>query len=222
MGKDYDPGLALSYEASLEEHLHKSNRRAWTVALAMTFVSICLGIAIAVMMPLKTFIPYMIKVDKNGMHEIIYSLQQEEINAEEVLDKYWIGLYVQKREAYYYNLLEQDYIAVQEMSTDNIAQSYRKKYEGKNALDQKYQDKREIEVKVKSIVLGESAGSNTATIRVELIDKDLITNKPAIKTVKVITLSYDYYPKVKQNESQRLINPLVFKVNTYRIDNEVN
>jgi type IV secretion system protein VirB8 len=223
MGSDkFNPDEALNYEATKSELLEKSNKRAWFIAGAMTIVSICLGVAISIMMPLKTFIPYMIKVDKNGMEEVVYSLQQKEIDGEEALDKYWVGLYTKKRESYYYNLLEQDYIAVQEMSSDNIARTYRKKYDGDNALDKKYEDKREIKVNVKSIVLGESAGSKTASIRIELIDKDLITNRDPLITSKVISLSYDYYPQVKQNESQRLINPLVFKVNTYRIDNEVN
>ncbi|ENP5975232.1 type IV secretion system protein, partial [Campylobacter jejuni] len=135
------------------------------------------------------------------------------------LDKYFISTYVKVREGYYYDLLNQDYLLTQLMSSEKVANEYRALYEGDNARDQILKNSNEVSVQILSIVLGESNGVKTATVRAIITTKNL-TSKGTTQATKVITLSYDYI-LAKASEENRFLNPLGFKVLTYRIDDEV-
>ncbi|BEJ86644.1 hypothetical protein B10525_17770 (plasmid) [Campylobacter jejuni] len=70
------------------------------------------------------------------MVDILTMLDEKEIKANEALDKYFISTYVKAREGYYYDLLNQDYLLTQLMSSEKVANEYRALYEGDNARDQ--------------------------------------------------------------------------------------
>ncbi|MFA5428454.1 MAG: type IV secretion system protein [Sulfurimonas sp.] len=218
----FNKNQALDFESSKKDLLEKSEKKAWLVAIASTIVTVLLTIAIFLLLPLKTTEPYVVKVDSTtGLVDIITIIDEKSIPASEALDKYFVKQYVAKREGYFYDVLANDYLAVQLMSNDKVAAEYRKIYEGDNGRAEQYKNQREIDVKVLSVVLGESAGTKTATIRAILTDKDLYTNTTSQQKTIVGTLSYEYKPQTKLSEEERLINPLGFTVKTYRLDNEV-
>ncbi|EAI8783700.1 type IV secretion system protein, partial [Campylobacter upsaliensis] len=161
-----------------------------------------------------------IRVDNTtGMVDILTLLDEKEITQNEALDKYFISQYIKAREGYYYELLNQDYLLTQLMSSENVANEYRALYEGDNARDQVLKNSNEVSVQILSVVLGESNGVKTSTIRANITTKNL-SSRGTSQATKVITLSYDY-TLGKASEENRLLNPLGFKVLTYRIDNEV-
>ncbi|MCV3443915.1 type IV secretion system protein [Campylobacter sp. IFREMER_LSEM_CL1097] len=211
---------ALNFEASVRYLIEKSNQRAWLVAFISMAISIIAVIAVIFLTPLKTTEPYVIRVDNTtGMVDIITSLQEEQINSIEALDKYFISQYIKARESYYYKFLNQDYVLTQLMSDENVANEYRAIYAGDNALDQIYKDNVEVSVKILSIVLGNSNGVKTSTIRALITKKDSVT-KSTQQSTKVITLAYDFL-LAKTSEENRILNPLGFKVTNYRVDEEI-
>ncbi|EAK4088020.1 type IV secretion system protein [Campylobacter jejuni] len=211
---------AIDYEASFRYLIEKSNKRAWLIAFISIFIAIISIIAVVLLTPLKTIEPYVIRVDNTtGMVDILTMLDEKEIKANEALDKYFISTYVKAREGYYYDLLNQDYLLTQLMSSEKVANEYRALYEGDNARDQILKNSNEVSVQILSIVLGESNGVKTATVRAIITTKNL-TSKGTTQATKVITLSYDYI-LAKVSEENRFLNPLGFKVLTYRIDDEV-
>ncbi|HEF8592163.1 TPA: type IV secretion system protein [Campylobacter jejuni] len=211
---------AIDYEASFRYLIEKSNKRAWLIAFISIFIAIISIIAVVLLTPLKTIEPYVIRVDNTtGMVDILTMLDEKEIKANEALDKYFISTYVKAREGYYYDLLNQDYLLTQLMSSEKVANEYRALYEGDNARDQILKNSNEVSVQILSIVLGESNGVKTATVRAIITTKNL-TSKGTTQATKVITLSYDYI-LAKAREENRFLNPLGFKVLTYRIDDEV-
>lgn len=211
---------ALNFEASVRYLIEKSNQRAWLVAFISMAISIIAVIAVIFLTPLKTTEPYVIRVDNTtGMVDIITSLQEEQISSIEALDKYFISQYIKAREGYYYKFLNQDYVLTQLMSDENVANEYRAIYAGNNALDQIYKDNVEVSVKILSIVLGNSNGVKTSTIRALITKKDSVT-KSTQQSTKVITLAYDFL-LAKTSEENRILNPLGFKVTNYRVDEEI-
>ncbi|EAL1980170.1 type IV secretion system protein [Campylobacter jejuni] len=211
---------AIDYEASFRYLIEKSNKRAWLIAFISIFIAIISIIAVVLLTPLKTIEPYVIRVDNTtGMVDILTMLDEKEISSNEALDKYFISQYVKAREGYYYELLNQDYLLTQLMSSEKVANEYRAWYEGENARDQILKNSNEVNVQILSIVLGESNGVKTATVRAIITTKNL-TSKGTTQATKVITLSYDYI-LAKASEENRFLNPLGFKVLTYRIDDEV-
>ncbi|EAL8263779.1 type IV secretion system protein [Campylobacter coli] len=211
---------AIDYEASFRYLIEKSNKRAWLIAFISIFIAIISIIAVVLLTPLKTIEPYVIRVDNTtGMVDILTMLDEKEIKANEALDKYFISTYVKAREGYYYDLLNQDYLLTQLMSSEKVANEYRALYEGDNARDQILKNSNEVNVQILSIVLGNSNGVKTSTIRAKIITKNLNT-RGLSESTKVITLSYDYI-LAKASEENRILNPLGFKVTNYRIDEEI-
>ncbi|EAK7697631.1 MULTISPECIES: virB8 family protein [Campylobacter] len=215
-----DFNSAMDYEASFRYLIDKSNKRAWLIAFVSIFIAIISIIAVVLLTPLKTIEPYVIRVDNTtGMVDILTMLDEKEISSNEALDKYFISQYVKAREGYYYELLNQDYLLTQLMSSEKVANEYRAWYEGENARDQILKNSNEVNVQILSIVLGNSNGVKTSTIRAKIITKNLNT-RGLSESTKVITLSYDYI-LAKASEENRILNPLGFKVTNYRIDEEI-
>ncbi|WP_338877613.1 type IV secretion system protein (plasmid) [Campylobacter jejuni] len=215
-----DFNSAMDYEASFRYLIEKSNKRAWLIAFVSIFIAIISIVAVVLLTPLKTIEPYVIRVDNTtGMVDILTMLDEKEISSNEALDKYFISQYVKAREGYYYELLNQDYLLTQLMSSEKVANEYRAWYEGENARDQILKNSNEVNVQILSIVLGNSNGVKTSTIRAKIITKNLNT-RGLSESTKVITLSYDYI-LAKASEENRILNPLGFKVTNYRIDEEI-
>ncbi|MFK0367399.1 virB8 family protein [Campylobacter jejuni] len=215
-----DFNTAMDYEASFRYLIDKSNKRAWLIAFVSIFIAIISIVAVVLLTPLKTIEPYVIRVDNTtGMVDILTMLDEKEISSNEALDKYFISQYVKAREGYYYELLNQDYLLTQLMSSEKVANEYRAWYEGENARDQILKNSNEVNVQILSIVLGNSNGIKTSTIREKIITKNLNT-RGLSESTKVITLSYDYI-LAKASEENRILNPLGFKVTNYRIDEEI-
>ena len=211
----------ITYESSIRYLVEKSNQRAWVVAFAAVCVSVLSIMAITFMLPLKTVEPYVIRVDNTtGMVDIITSVDKETLTSNEALDKYFTSKYVKTREGYFYNLLQEDYILTQILSSPEVSKDYIRLYEGSNSRVEVLQNKEEISIDIVSVTLGVSAGIKTATIRFNAKQR-LVGSDSYQNSAKIATLSYDYSPQSLSNEDERLKNPLGFKVLTYRIDEEV-
>ena len=212
---------SITYESSIRYLVEKSNQRAWIIAFIAVFVSVLSIMAITFMLPLKSVEPYVIRVDNTtGMVDIITSVDKETFTNNEALDKYFTSRYVKAREGYFYNILQEDYILTQILSSPEVAKDYIRLYEGTNSRVEILQNKEEISIDIISVTLGNSAGIKTATIRFNAKQR-LIGSDTYQNTAKIATLSYDYSPQSLSTEEERLKNPLGFKVLNYRIDEEV-
>lgn len=218
-----DTKTAISYEASIRYLVEKSNRRAWLIAFLSIFISIISVTAVVFLTPLKSVEPYVIRVDNTtGMVDIITSVNQTEfVSDNEALDKYFTTSYVKIREGYFYNILQNDYTTVQIWSSPEVSFDYLKIYEGDNSRVDILKNRTEIDVEINSVTLGNSNGMKMATIRFNQIYKDAKSRTITNKKAKIVTLAYDYSPQSLMTENERLINPLGFKVLTYRVDDEV-
>lgn len=218
-----DTKTAISYEASIRYLVEKSNRRAWLIAFLSIFISIISVTAVVFLTPLKSVEPYVIRVDNTtGMVDIITSVNQTEfVSDNEALDKYFTTSYVKIREGYFYNIIQNDYTTVQIWSSPEVSSDYLKIYEGDNSRVDILKNRTEIDVEINSVTLGNSNGMKMATIRFNQIYKDAKSRTITNKKAKIVTLAYDYSPQSLMTENERLINPLGFKVLTYRVDDEV-
>lgn len=221
MKKNDNDNKALSYEASIRYLVNKSNKRAWFIAFLSIIIAVISVTAVILLTPLKSVEPYIIRVDNTtGMVDIITTTKEEVVSENEAMDKYFVSNYVKLREGYYWNILQQDYIEVQIYSDPRVAEEYRAIYEGANSIVDEYRNNTEVNVEINSITLGESAGVKNATVRFNRVIKNLQARTSVVET-KIATISYDYTPTALVKEEERLINPLGFKVLTYRIDNEI-
>ncbi|MCF6244353.1 MAG: type IV secretion system protein [Sulfurovum sp.] len=217
--KDDIDDNSLGFELEMSELTRKSNNRAWTIAFISMFLF--LGVlALYLYKPLVQKIPYVIKIDSNGIPNLLTSLNEKNLEVSEAVDKYFIKEYIVRREQYYWNLLEKDYLFTQLLSSPPISKGYQKIYEGKKGRDSIFKDRYQVHIKIKSITSGHNAGNPNATVRIEKTTKQL-SSSHIIKTENlVITLVYTYNTSLKMTEKERLENPLGFRVITYKTDKE--
>ncbi|MCD8212658.1 MAG: type IV secretion system protein [Campylobacter sp.] len=213
--------VAITYEASTRYLIEKSNKRAWTI----TFISIIVTVIVLlfhIFRPLTDTQPYVIRVnDTTGIVDVLSVLDEKAIPRSEALDKYFVAQYLKAREGYFFDILQKDYELVQMMSVPDVAKRYVAEYEGENARHLVLKDNYEIDIQIVSITLENSAGSNHARVRFNQNTRTKPSGTVAEKKAKIATISYDYEPNTHKKESERLKNPLGFKVATYRIDDEI-
>lgn len=95
----------LSEAKSWENHktlsLQKSVRTAWIVTTFFGFLAILSVIALAMLTPFKTAVPYVIRVDNaTGSVDVVNALVDGKTTYDEVMNKYHIQWYVRWREGY--------------------------------------------------------------------------------------------------------------------------
>jgi type IV secretion system protein VirB8 len=211
---------ALDWEASRTEALEKSERRAWTVAFAGAGVAILSLGVIAMMIPLKETVPYVVRVDNaTGVPDIVTSIRDKAVTGDEVMNKYWLAQYVRARETYDWYTLQRDYNTVGLLSSQHVGASYAQLFEGKDALDKTYGRNLRATVDIISVVPTEK---NTGTVRfiktTKRVDQE---GGPGTVTKWVATIGYEYRSTALIKESARLVNPFGFQVLTYRVDPEI-
>jgi len=218
----YDNQEVMNYEASSQYLFEQSNKRAWFVAIVSVLLTLLMVGALFLLMPLKTSVPFIVKVDQQtGVAEVITVLDRKKLTTNEAIDKHFVNLYVKTREGYYFSTLEKDYITIQQLSNEFVSSQYKKEYSGEKARHKVNKDNVIEEVKILSSVPDVSAGRKFARIRIEI--RAINKHTKMLKEVKnkIITLSYKYYPEMELTEEERIINPLGFKVLSYRVDSEV-
>lgn len=211
---------SFDFETSVHYLIEQSNKRMWLIASVSALIAILSIIAVLCLTPLKEVEPYVIRVDNTtGAVDIISILNEEQITGNEALDKHFIAQYVKSREGYFYDMLNSDYTLVQLLSTPSVAESYRALYQGDKARDVMLKNFVQISVDILSIVLTDSNGVKTATIRTNIKTKNKNSREESVQ-YKVVTMSYEYQIG-KIDEKHRLLNPLGFKVLTYRTDEDI-
>lgn len=211
---------AINWESSRLLAVEKSERRAWLVAMCAIGVTVLAIVAIAMMMPLKESIPYVVRVDNaTGVPDIVTAMTDRKVTGDEVMDKYWLAQYVRARETYDWYTLQRDYNTVGLLSSPNVGQGYAQLFEGKDALDKTYGKTTRATVEILSVV---PAGKNTGTVRfiktTKRVDQE---TSPGTVTKWVATVAYEYRSTALIKESARLVNPFGFQVMTYRVDPEM-
>ena len=211
---------AINWESSRVLSIEKSERRAWRVAFASVGVAVLAIAAIAMMMPLKESVPYVIRVDNTtGVPDIVTAITDKAVTGDEVMDKYWLAHYVRARETYDWYTLQRDYNTVGLLSSANVGQGYAQLFEGKDALDKTYGKTVRATVEILSVV---PTGKNTGTVRfiktTKRVDQE---GAPGTVTKWVATVAYEYRSTALIKESARLVNPFGFQVLTYRVDPEM-
>ena len=207
-------GEAVDWNAEkYESAKQRSDLWKW---IAMTFAAIALLEAFGFMglAPLKTAVPYVIKVDQStGIVEIVQPLQQSDVPQDEALTKYWIVQYMNAREQYDLQSFENDSYLVSKMSSTQIFNDYSVEFapSQKNSPYALYGDRATIKIYIKSISF---LDDDTAVINFR---RDVKKAQEVSSSYWVTTLSFKYLLN-PQAESDRFLNPLGFQVVSYRKD----
>ncbi len=223
---------AQSWDANSVLSSRKSEKRAWVVAGFAGLIAILEAVAITSMMPLKSVEPFVIRTDPNtGYTDVVSTLagtagEIKEKNAQEVLDKFWLGKYIKHREAYEWATRDNDRQVVGLMSDPSVQQQYAEytdPQKNPQAPITVYSDTATVEVKVTAIsFLNEEKNNEKENVITALVRyTKQVKRKGELTPIThwASTISF-VYRNGEMTVEDRLINPLGFQVISYRNDQE--
>lgn len=209
---------ARGWEVDREAQQLRSTRTAWFVAFASLAVCACMGLAIAMMMPLKKTELRVVKVDNStGIVEVVNNLNTSSSDYSEAVTKYFLVRYVRGREGYDFDLVDAAYNEIMSLSGPKQTRQYAAYILPRNPKSPvNTMGKRgEYEIKVKSV---QFLKKTQAAIRYQRIYRTdgVVQNQ----SHWIATLDFDYV-RAPATETARETNPLGFQITDYRVDPEV-
>ena len=198
--------------------LRRSRYIAWVIASIAVIVVILQAFAMMFMAPLKEAVPYVITVDKqSGYVEIAKELDNSKLSKQQALTDYHLANYVQLRESYLNALAAERYHKVQSMSAGDASREHKLLWDGKNPANPSiiYGVNGSIDVEILSV-----SPLNERTSSVRFVRK--VTHQHNIRESTFTAIIVYEYVNKKQSNQERLLNPLGFKVTSYRVVEEYN
>lgn len=224
LGQPLDPNLAWEIDRTLM--LERSERRAWSVAVAGLVLGLIGIAAVFVQGPLRRVVEVPIVVDRvTGETTIQQRLSEETIPAMEALDKHNLAAFVRAREGYSWMFLQRDFDQVARMAVPGVFAEYSRLFEGEGSLQKKLgatEDWRIHIVGVRLKATGRRGNLSDATVTYDRVVRMTERSLPDVTTRHVASIVYQYQPKALAKEADRLENPFGFVVTAYRSDPEIN
>ncbi|GAA0674973.1 type IV secretion system protein VirB8 [Sphingomonas insulae] len=196
----------------------QSRRIAWGVAAGATVLAVVAVFALAMLTPLKTVQPYVIRVDRtSGETEIVTALKGPQPRTyDEAVNRYFISQYVRLREGWLNDAARENAYSVMLMSDQAEASRYLAGVQSnnRNAPSNIYGDKGYVSIAIRTISF---LSPTVAQVRYTKIitfgqNAPVAQNWNAILTFK--------YTTAPEHEKDRNLNPLGFQVVNYRSDPE--
>jgi type IV secretion system protein VirB8 len=194
-----------------------SKKRAWIFAFLCMGVSILSLLTLILILPLKTFEPYVVTVDRStGYLEVSKGLNDTTLSQDQAITEANLVKYVSLREQYNPAILEQNYEAVSMMSDEKALREYRELWAETNPNNpsRRLRNKGSIDIKIKSVSFITDKTASVRFIReVRENDRTKVSEWNAV-------IQFRYSQKPMQMKD-RFSNPLGFQVITYRVNPEV-
>lgn len=210
---------AQAFTAAENERLKKSTKTAWRISFVMIGITAIAVAAVAMLAPLKTVQPFVIRVDNNtGLTDTVSVMKNRQDSYDEIVDKYFLKQYVIYREGYDWETVQTTFDATKLMSNPNVKSEFEKFYGSENAPHKVLKNSRKVVVRVQSVAfLGDLAQVRFTKQSIAVGGSTEDEKTPPIKMIATIAWEYQ---GGKMSEQDRLINPLGFKVTSYRVDRE--
>lgn len=188
------------------------------ITLVSLLTSLIAVFAVQRLAPLKSVEPFVIQIDeKSGVTEVVDPTTRDELNSTEALDNYFVWKYVRARETYDVsdNATNKDIVRV--LSHPDAYIVFREQV-APQTPSSPYNRLGKIGQRVCSepvITYLSEKGKKVAQVR--FIVTERIRAEAPFEYNKIATLEYDYVT-LDLARKERLINPLGFRVSSYRLD----
>jgi type IV secretion system protein VirB8 len=211
---------AADFEKFKVEQLKSRVKIAWAITFfSILFAGICVvGIVMSFALH-KEPSPVVLKVDNGTGHvDMLRSVKDEHDTYDEVVNRYWLAQYVRTCERYDWYSISMDYQVCELFGSNNVFAAYSASVKEKNSPLNTLKDKGRIDVRIISISF---LDANTAQVRFTTqklsASGENLDGAPLQRWIA--TIVYEYR-SVLMTEQQRLVNPLGFKVYSYKRDPE--
>jgi type IV secretion system protein VirB8 len=225
----HDPALegyfseAASWDRDRRALLARSERRAWRVAAAGWIAWLVTLAALAGLMPLKSVVPFVIRVDgSSGIVDVVPRYEGEG-STEALVNRYFLGHYVTVRERYAYASAESDYQEAGAFHSPQLNQEWIALWQAANPSSpvNLYKDGTTVRVQIKSISFFQRASgvNDLAQVRFTRTARAGGSGTEQV-THWIATLQFTYV-KPADDPKDRAWNPLGFRIVEYKREPEV-
>jgi type IV secretion system protein VirB8 len=207
---------AVRWENDVIRTVKRSRHVAWTVAAFSAFIAALALACVALLLPLKSFEPYVIEVDKTtGFMEIKRPLAEGDLTQSEAITRMNVIRYVKARETYDPGSVQDNFDLAQLLSTGDASRDLVNFYSPSSPTNPVNQFGRQTRVlpTIKSIQI---PNNRTAIVR---FSTQRVGSDAGGEEHWVALVHFRYTREPKTN-SWRFENPLGFQVTDYRRDQE--
>jgi len=205
------------WEAEIIKRAKRSSRVAWFFALVFAGIAALSLVAVVLMLPLKSFEPYLVEVDKNtGYIEVKSGLTRPaNLTEQEAVTQANVVRFIRNREGYDPYAIEERFGTAALLSTGDAARELQALYSAANPQNpaKVYGKLKRVLVDIKSVSF---PNSSTAIVRFSTTEK---SETEAIDQHWISVVRFRYTDTPIKNE-WRFENPLGFQVTSYRRDQE--
>ena len=194
----------------------QSRNRAWVLASGSMLLAVLAILTLIIILPLKTFEPYVITVDKQtGYYEVAKGLKDSDLASDQAVTESNLVRYVTLREQYNRAILENNYNSVVLMSGNGALKDFKDLWGANNPNNpsKKMGQKIAIDIKIKSVSF---IGDKVAQVR-------FLKERRSPEGLKIshwnAVLEFRYTQKPTKM-IERFENPLGFQVVNYRVNPE--
>jgi len=209
---------AASWNRDRVQAMRSSHRIAWWIAGIATALALLEGLALVLLMPLKTVEPYTLMVDRTtGYVQALKPLDKATVAPDAALTQSFLVQYVIAREGFDMATLNANYRKVALFSSGAARTGYLQTIQVSNPQSPVvlYPRSTVIGARVKSV---SPIGNNAALVRFDVVRTDAGAQpQPASPWVAVVRYRYSTEPMKLED---RFVNPLGFQVTSYRRDPE--
>ncbi|HXC73612.1 MAG TPA: VirB8/TrbF family protein [Sphingomicrobium sp.] len=209
---------AASWNRDRVQAMRSSHRTAWWIAGIATALALLEGLALVLLMPLKTVEPYTLMVDRTtGYVQALKPLDKATVAPDAALTQSFLVQYVIAREGFDMATLNANYRKVALFSSGAARTGYLQTIQVSNPQSPLvlYPRSTVIDARVKSV---SPIGNNAALVRFDVVRTDAGAQpQPASPWVAVVRYRYSTEPMKLED---RFVNPLGFQVTSYRRDPE--
>jgi type IV secretion system protein VirB8 len=207
---------AQAWDDDRVSRTRRSERTAWIVAGASAALVAVLGLALALLMPLKRVETQLVRVDAStGIVDNVVRLRDAELAADEVMNKYFLRKYVVLRKSYTRQQLQANYDQLVLFTDAKLRPLLRQEFHmsAPTSPFARYGELGTAEVRVKNVSF---IAPNIAQVRYFVTER-----KANVETQvhEIATLEFRYVAAPASEES-RAVNPLGFQVQSFRADPE--
>jgi len=208
-----------TWENEIFASAYQSRNRAWIFSFISMGIAVSSIITLMMILPLKTFEPYIVTVDRStGYVEVTKTLQAGNLSQDEAITQSNLVRYLSARESYNPNpqVLRENYDFVALLSGGLALKEYQQLWNGENPDNPSIQlgHKASIDIKIQSVSF---LNDKTASVRfIREVRKDNL-----LKTSTWIAIIDFQYVQKPMKMIERFSNPLGFQITSYRINPEI-
>ena len=206
----------LTWETSIARRNAWSRSLAWIIAAIMTLIAVMALGALWMALPLKTFEPYMVVVDKStGFVEVKRPMAEGKLTQNEAITDFNLVRYIKARETYDPQALKDNYELAELLSTGAAARQLTDEFSPANPHNpvSLFGRLTHVTVNIKAITF---PNRETALVRFSTTE---VKTTSSIERHWVALVRFQYTSAPARME-YRFQNPLGFQVTDYRRDQE--